>query len=63
MTAAELVPSGDPNLALFVGVMLAGFVIGTIGHIVHSRALILLGIATVFAATIVLPLLIFRGGQ
>ncbi len=55
----DLVPSGDPNLALFVGIMLAGFVVGTIGHIVKSRALILLGIATIFAATIVLPLLIF----
>ncbi len=57
----DLVPSGDPNLALFVGIMLAGFVVGTIGHIVKSRALILLGIATIFAATIVLPLLIFGG--
>ena len=55
----DLVPSGDPNLALFVGIMLAGFVVGTIGHIVKSRALILLGIATIFVATIVLPLLIF----
>lgn len=59
----ELVPSGDPDLALFVGIMLAGFVIGTIGHIVKSRTMVLLGIATIFVATIVLPLLIFRGGS
>lgn len=59
----ELVPSGDPDLALFVGIMLAGFVVGTIGHIVHSKTMILLGIATIFMATIVLPLLIFRGGS
>lgn len=59
----ELVPSGDPDLALFVGIMLAGFVVGTIGHVVHSRALILIGILAIFMATIVLPLLIFRGGK
>ncbi len=62
MLAAELVPSGDPNLALFVGIMLAGFVVGTMGHVIHSRTMIILGIVMIFLATIVLPLLIFRGG-
>jgi hypothetical protein len=63
MTPAALVPEGDPNLAIFIVIMLLGFMIGTYGHIARFRGLIILGIVMIFAATVVLPLLIFRGGR
>lgn len=59
----DCVPEGDPNVAFFVVVMLLGFIIGTAGHVRRSNTLILLGIVLIFAATVVLPLLIFRGGR
>jgi hypothetical protein len=40
----------------FVAMMLAGFVIGVIGHVVRSRALIVVGIGLIFLATFLLPL-------
>ena len=63
MPVADLVPNGDPNLAFFVVIMLLGFIIGTAGHVMRSRALIIIGIITIFAATVVLPLLICGNGQ
>lgn len=60
---ADLVPKGDPNLTVFIVIMLLGFMVGTYGHIAKSRALIIAGIVLIFAATVVLPLLIFRGGE
>lgn len=60
---ADLVPRGDPNVSFFVVMMLLGFLVGTYGHIRRSNFLILLGIFLIFGATVVLPLLIFRGGQ
>jgi hypothetical protein len=63
MPVADLVPKGDPNLAVFIVIMLLGFMIGTYGHIARLRGVIILGIVMIFAATVVLPLLIFRGGR
>ena len=63
MPVADLVPKGDPNLTVFVVIMLIGFFVGTYGHIIKSRTLIIIGILMIFAATVVLPLLIFRGGE
>jgi hypothetical protein len=63
MVVAELVPKGDPNVAAFIVVMLLGFMVGTYGHIIKSRALIITGIVLIFGATVVVPLLIFRGGK
>ena len=40
----------------YVAMMVAGFVIGVVGHIVRSKALIVLGIGLVFLATFLLPL-------
>jgi hypothetical protein len=40
----------------FVAMMLIGFVIGVIGHIVRSKALVALGIGLIFLATFLLPL-------
>lgn len=63
MVVADLVPKGDPNLTVFIVIMIAGFVIGTYGHVIKSRTLIVIGILMILAATVVLPLLIFRGGE
>ena len=41
----------------FVAMMLAGFVIGVVGHIVRVKALVALGIGLIFLATFLLPLL------
>ena len=40
----------------YVAMMLAGFVIGVIGHIVRVKALVALGIGLIFLATFVFPL-------
>ena len=63
MVVADLVPNGDPDVSTFIAIMALGFIIGTIGHIRRSNTLILLGIFLIFAATVVLPLLVFRGGN
>lgn len=59
----DLVPEGDPSLAPFIVLMLLGFLVGTYGHVARNRALIIAGIVMIFSATVVLPLLIFRGGE
>ena len=56
-------PDGDPNLTVFIVIMLLGFFVGTYGHISRSRTMIIIGIVMIFAATLVLPLLVFRGGR
>jgi hypothetical protein len=56
-------PRGDPDVAIFIAIMLVGFVLGTFGHINKSNKLIIIGIVLIFSATILLPLLIFRGGR
>jgi hypothetical protein len=63
MMVAALVPEGDPNLTVFIVIMLLGFFVGTYGHIAKNRGLIIAGIVMIFGATVVLPLLIFRGGK
>ena len=59
----DLVPKGDPDLAVFIAIMLLGFVVGTAGHVIKSRTMVIIGIVVIFASTVVLPLLIFRGGR
>ncbi len=63
MVVADLVPKGDPNLAFFIVVMLVGFLVGTYGHICNNRGLIIAGIVLIFLSTVLLPLLIFQGGE
>lgn len=50
---------GDYNgsLTLFIVVMVAGFVIGTFGHLIESKATIAVGIGLVFLAVLGLPFL------
>ena len=40
----------------YVAMMLVGFLIGVIGHIVRVKALVALGIGLIFLATFVFPL-------
>lgn len=58
----DLIPKGDPDLTVFVAVMLLGFLVGTAGHIYKSRTAVILGIVLVFMGTIALPLLVFGSG-
>ena len=53
----------DPNPTFgasptpFVILMIAGFVIGVIGHIIRAKGLVALGIGMIFLATFLLPLI------
>lgn len=49
-------PSFGADPTPFVVMMLAGFVIGVIGHVVKVKFLILLGIGLIFLACFLLPL-------
>lgn len=40
----------------FIALLIAGFLIGTIGHVYRSKTLIAAGILLIFAATIALPI-------
>ena len=49
-------PSFGTDPRPFVAMMLAGFVIGVVGHIVRSKAIVALGIGLIFLGTLLLPL-------
>ena len=42
--------------SFFIVLLLLGFVIGTLGHLIKSRTLVAVGITLVFAATIFIPI-------
>ena len=63
MSIAALVPEGDPDVAIFVSIMMLGFIVGTAGHVIQSRRVVILGIVLIFAATVILPLAIFGNGR
>jgi hypothetical protein len=44
----------DPKAYLVL--MLVGFVVGAAGHVVQSKAVVALGIAMIFLATVLLPI-------
>jgi H+/Cl- antiporter ClcA len=50
---AELLPT---SISPYLFLMLAGFVVGTAGHLYRSKLVVALGIAMIFAATLLLPL-------
>ena len=62
MPLADLVPSGDPDIGVFIAVMALGFVVGILGHVSQSPVLIVVGIALVFLGTVVLPLVLLGRG-
>jgi hypothetical protein len=53
----------DPNPTFgasptpFIVLMVAGFVVGVVGHIVRAKGLVALGIGMIFLATFLLPLI------
>lgn len=59
-------PGGGPDQSggfrvsphAFVAVLAAGFLIAIAGHVVRARALVAFGIALVFGATVVVPVLL-----
>jgi hypothetical protein len=60
---ASPVPTGDPQIGVYIALLALGFLIGTIGHIVRSSALVAVGIGLIFLGVIVLPLLAHGGGE
>lgn len=52
---ADLLPT---SITPYLLLMLAGFVVGAAGHLYKSKLAIGLGIAMIFSATLLLPLLV-----
>jgi len=49
----------DPSPTPFIALMAFGFLVGTLGHIYRNQTAVGIGIALVFMATLLLPLLIY----
>ena len=49
----------DPSPGPFIALMALGFLVGTLGHVYRSRTAVAVGIALIFMATLLLPLLIY----
>jgi len=49
-------PFDDLSPRAYIALMGIGFVVGTAGHIVKSKALVAAGILMIFLATVLLPL-------
>ena len=43
---------------IFLALVIGGFLIGTIGHVIRVRALVAIGIAMIFLATLFIPLVL-----
>ncbi|MFL5819259.1 MAG: hypothetical protein ACJ76S_01050 [Solirubrobacteraceae bacterium] len=61
---AEIVPEQHPdveptNPTPYLLLMLFGFVVGAVGHLVRSRTLVAIGVLAVFMGTVLLPIGIF----
>lgn len=52
--------SGDFEVSpsFLLGMLVLGFLIGTMGHIIKSKTLVAVGVTLVFAATVLLPIVI-----
>jgi hypothetical protein len=48
-----------PEPTPFLIGMLAGFVVGALGHLFRSRVMVALGVAAVFISTFLLPLVLY----
>jgi hypothetical protein len=57
------IPTGDPDVSLFIVLMGLGFLVGVAGHVWRSQTLVATGIALVFLATIGLPLIMVGGSE
>ncbi len=60
MPAAEVLPQ---SVYPYIAMMLAGFVVGALGHGMRSRVVIAIGIALIFLATLLFPLAINLTGE
>jgi hypothetical protein len=49
----------DPSPAPFIALMAVGFLVGAVGHVYRNQTLVAIGIALIFMATLLLPLLIY----
>jgi hypothetical protein len=49
-------PFNDLSPRAYIVLMGIGFLVGTAGHIVHSKVLIAAGLIMIFLATVLLPL-------
>lgn len=49
----------DPSPTPFIALMAVGFLVGIAGHVYRSRWLVGTGIAMIFVATLLLPLLLY----
>jgi hypothetical protein len=49
-------PFDDLSPRAYIALMGIGFVVGTAGHVVKSKALVAAGILMIFLATVLLPL-------
>jgi hypothetical protein len=50
---ADLLPN---TISPYLGLMLLGFLVGSVGHLYRSRLVVGIGIALIFLATLLLPL-------
>jgi hypothetical protein len=51
-------PELDPSPRPYIALMFTGFLVGALGHLLKVKAMILAGILMIFAATILIPLLV-----
>jgi hypothetical protein len=51
-----LLAAFEPNISPYIALAAFGFLVGLVGHIIRSNLLIVLGIALVFCAILVVPL-------
>ncbi len=58
-----LIASQQSQLTLFVVVLLIGLVVGVLGHIIHSRALIVVGILVIGLASAYFSFVLQPGGR
>ena len=49
-------PFNDLSPSAYIALMGLGFLVGTAGHVVHSKAMVAAGILMIFLATVLLPL-------
>jgi hypothetical protein len=49
-------PFNDLSPRAYIALMGIGFVVGTSGHVIHSKVLVAAGVLMIFLATVLLPL-------
>ena len=51
--------AAEPSLGPFIALLVVGFAVGVLGHLIRSSLVIALGIGLVFIATVVGPLVLY----